>query len=128
LLQMCLAAVITAVGLTYAVSETYTASTQVLIRPHTSMNLVPKRAEILNFPVSFYTPIETASKTYTEIIQSRAVAERVVKRLGIDTLGEPKGSGFVYTVKESLKRAKKLARDVWTVLKYGRIEKEDKLG
>lgn len=122
---MCLSAVVTAVILTYVVSEKYTAATTVLIRPQKSLVIVQKREEILNFPVSYLTPVETASKTYTEIIKSRNIAEMVVRQLGLDTSIEEEGSGFSYFLRKTKNRAKALLVKTWTFLKHGRLLESD---
>ncbi|NIM99451.1 MAG: polysaccharide biosynthesis tyrosine autokinase [candidate division Zixibacteria bacterium] len=122
---MCLSAMLTATLLTYIMSERYRSSTKVLIRPQKSIEFVPKREEILNFPVSYYTPIETASKTYTEIIKSRIIAERVVTLLGLDRMKEEEGAGLRYIWKKAKKRIKDFVIKGWTLVKYGRIKKED---
>jgi len=122
---MFLSSVVTAVALTYVVSEKYISSTTVLIRPQKSLDIVPKREEILNFPVSYFTPVETASKTYTEIIKSRNIAERVVRQLGLGVTREEEGSGLRYLWNRTKNTVKELRAKIWTVLKYGRILEED---
>jgi len=122
---MCLSAVVTAIALTYVVSEKFISSTTVLIRPQKSLNIVPKKEEILNFPVSYFTPVETASKTYTEIIKSRNIAERVVRQLGLGKITEDEGSGLRYLWEKTKNKVKELRSKIWTILKYGRILKED---
>jgi len=122
---MSLSAIVTATGLTYVLSEKYRSSTTILIRPTKSIDLVPKRQEMLSFPVSYYTPLATATKTYTEITQSRAIAERVVRRLGLDIVHEPVGSGVAYTIKQWAGLAKGALVKSWDFLKYGRIEQLD---
>jgi capsular exopolysaccharide synthesis family protein len=120
---MCLSAVITATLLTYVLSEKYKSSTIVLVRPQETIDLVPKRKEILDFPLSYYSPVETASKTYTEILKSRVVAERVIKVLGLDILKEDKGTGWRYYLRKIKSGIKEFILKTWILLKYGRIEK-----
>lgn len=125
ILLMVLSSVITAVLLTYVVSEKYKSSTSILVRPKKSINIVPKREEILNFPVSYYTSVETASKTYSEIIKSRVIAERVVNVLGLDRVQEDDGSGLKYLWRKTKNNVKKCMMKTWVLLKYGRIPEED---
>jgi capsular exopolysaccharide synthesis family protein len=122
---MCLSAILTATSLTYVISEKYCASTKILIRPQKAIDMVPKRAETFGFPVGYYTSIGTASKTYTEIIKSRIISERIVQSLGLDLFQKKQGSGLKYVVREFAGRTKELLVKGWTLLKYGRIEKED---
>jgi capsular exopolysaccharide synthesis family protein len=125
IIPMCLSAVITATMLTYVFSEKYKSSTTVLIRPQKTIDLVPKREEMLDFPIGYFTTVETASKTYTEIIKSRAIAERVVQRLGLDKLKEDEGTGLTYYWKKSKRYIKDMILKTWILLKYGRIEEDN---
>jgi capsular exopolysaccharide synthesis family protein len=122
---MCLSAIITSTFLTYVLSERYTSSTIVLIRPQKSIEVIPKRQEMLNFPVSYTSPIVTASKTYTEIVKSRLIAERVIKLLGLEAMREDEGDGWRYYWKKTKAMIKSFLKKIWTVLKYGRIESDD---
>lgn len=125
IILMCVSATVTATCLTYALSEKYNSSTSILIRPRKSIDLVPKREEILGFPVSYYTPIETASKTYTEIIKSRIISEKIVARLSLDTFVQEEGSGIRYYIMKVVNKSKELMVKSWTLLKYGYIEEQD---
>jgi len=125
IIVMCLSAMVTATLLTYILSERYQSSTKVLIRPQKSIDFVPKKEEILNFPVSYFTPIETASKTYTEIIKSRMIAERVVTLLHLDSLKEEKRIGFQYLWRKIKTGLKAFLRKTWDLLRYGYIRDQD---
>ncbi len=125
IILMCLSAIITATLLTYVLSEKYKSATIVLIRPRETIDLVPKRKEILDFPLSYYSPVETASKTYTEIIKSRVVAERVIQSLGLDTMKEDQGRGWRYYWRKMKSGVKDVIIKTWLLLKYGRIEDGD---
>jgi capsular exopolysaccharide synthesis family protein len=122
---MCLSAVVTAVLLTYVVSEKYVSSASILIRPQKSLNFVPRREEILSFPIGYYTPIETASKTYSQIIKERTIAERVVKILGLHRYQETYGTGLKYLWNKTKIKVKKSIAKLWNLLKYGRVFEED---
>lgn len=122
---MCLSAVITATMLTYVMSERYRSRAIVLIRPQQSVNMVPTKDEMLNFPVSFLTPVDTTSKTYTEIIKSRTIAERVVGSIGIGAFSAGPGNGWVRYWREAKSAVKDFFKKAWVLLKYGRIEKQD---
>jgi capsular exopolysaccharide synthesis family protein len=125
IIPMCLSAIVTAILLTYVFSEKYQSSTTVLIKPQKTIDLVPKREEMLDFPIGYFTTVETASKTYTEIIKSRAIAERVVQQLGLDTLKADEGTGLTYYWKKTKKYIKDLILKTWILLKYGRIEEDN---
>jgi capsular exopolysaccharide synthesis family protein len=121
IILMCFSAMLTSALLTYILSEKYQSSIQVLIRPQKSINFVSKREELLNFPVSYVTPIETTSKTYSEIIKSRVVAERVYRELGLDSMAEEEAGWW----KKTKTRIKEFILKTWIILKYGRIEESD---
>ncbi len=125
IISMCVSAIVTAILLTYVISERYVSTTNVLIRPQRTIDVVPKREEILDFPVSYYNPVETASKTYTEIIKSRNIAERVVKQLGFGAFVEEEGSGLSFYWKKAKNMVKELIVKSWILLRYGRLEEED---
>jgi capsular exopolysaccharide synthesis family protein len=125
IILMCISAVITSTLLTYVLSEKYTSSTIVLIRPQEIVDFVPQREEILNFQVPYNSPVELASKTYTEIVKSRLIAERVIKRLGLDAMKEDEGTGWRYYWKKTKTQIKDFLAKSWMVLKYGRIEADD---
>ncbi len=111
-------AMVTAMGLTYVISEKYQSSAVVLVQPQESLDLVPKRAEILKFPVGFNTPVETGSTTYSEIVKSRAIAEKIVAALRLDAKGNEGGAGIW---RRALTGIKKDLMKAWTVMKFGRI-------
>ena len=117
IILMCLSAVITATLLTYVLSEKYKSATIVLIRPRETIDLVPKRKEILDFPLGYYSPVETASKTYTEILKSGVVAERVIQLLGLDTMKEDKGTGWRYYLRKIKSGIKEFILKTWTLLR-----------
>jgi capsular exopolysaccharide synthesis family protein len=119
---------ITATLLTYVFSEIYRSSTKILIRPQRSIDLVQKREEILNFPVSHFTPIETASRTYTEIIKSRPVSEKVVTLLGLDKMKDDEGTGLPYLWKKTKKNIKGFMLKTWDILRYGYIREDNAFG
>jgi capsular exopolysaccharide synthesis family protein len=125
IILMCLSAIITSTFLTYVLSEWYKSSTIVLIRPQETVDLVPKRDKILNFPMTYFSPIETASKTYTEIVKSRLIAERVTKLLTLESMREDKGAGWRYYWKKTKTLIKNFLKKSWALLKYGRIEADD---
>lgn len=125
IILMCISAVITATLFTYVLSKKYRTSTTVLIRPQKSINFVSKREEILDFPVSYFTPVDTASKTYSEILKSRIIAEKVVTSLGLEMMKEEEGTGLRYFVAKVKNTVKDFIGKAWTLLKHGQIKEED---
>src|SRR5437762_11589465 len=64
----------------------YTASTLVLVRPQQPINLgtTKESKEFLDFPMGSASVIESASKTYIQIIKSPALLGEVVRQLDLD--------------------------------------------
>ena len=82
-----LTASLTALALTYALPSRYEASALVIVRPQEKMRLTPPEGqgkEVLDFPVSLTAPIDAPSRTYMEVLQSEAVAQRIVTALNLD--------------------------------------------
>jgi len=124
---LCASAVVNSVLITYLLTEKYRASTLVLITPQTEVAVAhPAGAkELLNFPVSpvgVSTQTETSTKTYTELIKSRPVVERVVRTLGLDK-PEDKATRSLFTAAyRTLKNGvKAVVAGAWQILKYGRV-------
>jgi len=113
---MCASAALTALALTYVLTERYSASALVLVRPQEEMRLVGGGSdkETLDFPLPQVVPFEAMTRTFGEVIRSAAVVEPVVLRLGLD---QP-------TVETAWwKRLKTWTKnrlsDAWALLKYG---------
>jgi tyrosine-protein kinase Etk/Wzc len=81
----------------------YTASALVLVRPQQPINMGTTKdtKEFLDFPMGSASVIETASKTYIEIIKSPAVLGEVVRQLGLDKEKES-GGGLLSKLPEIL--------------------------
>lgn len=120
-----LTATLVAVGLTYALPEEYTASSLVIVRPEEKIKLSPNRGEgkeILDFPVSQAAPIDAPSKTYIEVIQSEAVAQRIVSALHLDAEEIRNGRSTLEHLRDEFKRwLKETIRDTRHILRYGRV-------
>lgn len=122
MLLFCLASTAMAVGLSHVIPEKYKATALVLVRPqeHFGLSSRPRSdKEVLDLPASGSTlQVETPSKTYIEVIKSRAVAERIVRSLKLDEKTEEATNGVVGAAKQMVKKLIVAARDV---VKYGRV-------
>src|SRR6266851_8557930 len=96
----------------------YTASALVLVRPQQPINLgtTKETKEFLDFPMGSASVIETASKTYIQIIKSPALLGEVVRQLGLDKEVEPERArtstlmpAFLQPVVDALKQSLKNA-------------------
>ncbi len=122
ILLLALSAVVQTVVVTYGLSEKYSASALVLVRPKQPIRISNLAAgkELLDFPIPATVPYEAMLQTYAEVLKSPAVAERVVRTLHLD-VKTPEKSAW----KRFKNWANDLVDDSWTILKYGRLERED---
>lgn len=111
-------------GLTYVLPEQYESTALVLVRPGEAFKFnsnAPDRKEILDFPLSQSAPIDAPSKTYIEVIKSRAVAMKIVEALKLDVKQPTQVEGFFGQLKEEIKEWIKSTLDtVKNYAKYGR--------
>lgn len=126
IILLCLSAIFHAILITYILSEKYEATALVLVRPQEDIKYGPEEKEAFDFPITYNIPFETISQTYTEIIKSRTIAEKVVRMLHIDTWKRRKEDNIYY---EMWLRFKEETKDsllkIWNYMKYGRIEEGD---
>jgi uncharacterized protein involved in exopolysaccharide biosynthesis len=116
------------------VPEKYEASAVVLVRPHEQIKIEPNSSgkEFSDFPVAQTPVVESASKTYIQIIQSPALIGDVVRQLGLDhklPKKEVESSAFfrwiVVPVQAIYDAAEPYLQDALSILKYGRVPKDD---
>ena len=122
---LCLSAVVNVVAVTYLVEEKYEASVLVLVRPRDDIRATAggeTRRNILDFPVGISIPYEAPSRTFTEMLKSRRVAEQIVRHLGLDTVPGPHAEG---PLRERWKRirdgAKEYLKRGWDIARFGRV-------
>ncbi len=130
LIVLCGSALITSVLLTYVVPEKYEAKVLVLIKPQERIRFLPNKSakEVLDFPVNQGVPYDVPSKTYIEVIRSRALVEKIVYDLDLQEKQKRRlaneSKGRLERLKE---RLKEYAEGLVSVLKYGRVEDVDPL-
>jgi uncharacterized protein involved in exopolysaccharide biosynthesis len=122
ILLLSLSAMVQTCLVTYMLSEKYSASALVLVRPKQPMRIsnLATGKELLDFPIPTTVPYEAMLQTYAEVLRSTAVAERVVRHLHLD-VKTPEKSWW----KRFKEWANDTASDAWTILKYGRLEAQD---
>lgn len=124
IISLSFSALITSVLLMGAVPDKYQATALVLVRPERKIEVARQKPgkEILDFPLSQLAPIDAASKTYIEVIKSRAVVEGIVSTLA---LHEKKRIPSESSFQESLEQLKETLSDylhgIMHIMKYGRI-------
>src|SRR4051794_14878594 len=113
----------------FFLNEQYEASTLVLVRAQQPIYLESKSGakEFLDFPIGQSTTVETAGKTYIEIIKSFALVSDVVRKLGLDKIKtETKDSRLFSWIPRSIKdNVREAISDGIALVKYGRILKDD---
>jgi uncharacterized protein involved in exopolysaccharide biosynthesis len=124
---MCIVATVSGYALSFLITERYTASALLLVRPQQAIKIDTHKAEkeFLDFPLSQSMSVETPSKTYIEIIKSRELIGKVVRNLGLDKETEAESSGISKLMPPYVKAAgedlKQLFMDLIAILKYGRV-------
>jgi uncharacterized protein involved in exopolysaccharide biosynthesis len=115
------------------VPEKYEASAVVLVRPHEEIKIEPNSSgkEFSDFPVAQTPVVESASKTYIQIIQSPALIGEVVRQLELDHKPPKKEESsavfgwIAVPVKAIYDGAEPYLKDALSVAKYGRVHKDD---
>ena len=109
----------------------YTASALVLVRPQQPINLgtTKETKEFLDFPMGSASVIETASKTYIQIIKSPALLGEVVRQLGLDKEKEGEKGRLSRLMPAFLKSAyegvKQPLKNLPGILLYGSVITDD---
>jgi uncharacterized protein involved in exopolysaccharide biosynthesis len=116
------------------IPEKYDASVIVLVRPHHPIQIEPNSSgrEFLDFPVAQTPVVETASKTYIQMIQSPALIGEVVRELKLDekpSKREPEGATMLDRLSGSVKafydEIDPYFKDAVAIIKYGRVLRDD---
>lgn len=133
---LCLVTMIAGYGISFIsplIPEKYDASAVVLVRPHDAVKIEPASSskEFLDFPVAQTPVVESASKTYIQIIQSPALISQVVRELRLDQKPQKKNATdtvfgqIAASVKALANDVVSSVKDAIAVFKYGRLLKDD---
>lgn len=118
-------ATLAAVALTYALPSRYEATSLVIVRPEEKMRLSPSQGqgkEVMNFPVSQAAPIDAPSRTYMEVLQSEAVAQRIVTALHLDAPVEISNNSTLERLRDEFRVwLKETIRASRHIVRYGRV-------
>jgi len=113
-----------ALGLTYVLPEQYQSTALVLVRPFEDIKFDSgggDKNEIVDFPVNLSAPIDSLSKTYIEVIESPAVAVKIVDALHLNIKKPKKPESSFETIKDKVRTwVKSTIRTVQNYCKYGR--------
>jgi uncharacterized protein involved in exopolysaccharide biosynthesis len=133
---LCIVTTLAGYGISFVSSlipQKYDAAATVLVRPHNPIKIEQTNSgkEVMGFPVAQTPVVESASKTYIQIIQSPALIAEVVRKLKLDekTKKEPSGDTIFAQIYDSLKALTddlmEGAKDAWAIFKYGKLLKDD---
>jgi uncharacterized protein involved in exopolysaccharide biosynthesis len=134
---LCIVTALAGYGISFVaalVPEKYDASATVLVRPHTPSKIEPNGGgkEFLDFPVAQTPIVETAAKTYIQIIQSSALVGEVVRELRLDEKLPEKeidnGTifGKIYApLRDFYDDLELYVKDAVSFIKYGRVLRVD---
>ena len=90
------------------IPERFESTATLLVRPHDQIRIEQNNSdkEYLDFPVAQTPVVESASKTYIQIIQSPALISEIVRQLGLDHRPKKKiepGGNILLRMEASLK-------------------------
>ena len=106
----------------------YSASALLLVRPLQPIKMGTGKddKEFLSFPMGGASAVETASRTYIELIKSRALIAEVVEELGLDKPAPEKASKLAWLLPPGLREdIQKSLRNLNLLLIYGKIIEDD---
>ncbi|MGQ0445780.1 MAG: GumC family protein [Beijerinckiaceae bacterium] len=117
-------ATVAALGVTYVLPEQYESTALVLVRPFEDIKFSSgggDKKEIPDFPVNLSAPIDALSKTYKEVINSPAVAMKIVDVLQLHVKKPKEYQSVLEMVQDKVKTwVKSTTRTVRNYFKYGR--------
>jgi uncharacterized protein involved in exopolysaccharide biosynthesis len=127
ILALTMVAAVAGYAFSFLIPDRYTASALVLVRPQQPIKMggVKESKEFLDFPVGNTSAVETASKTYIEIIKSPALIGEVVRELGLDKEKAQEQAGSGESARLLPVELKQSLNGLIAVLKYGRLIEDD---
>jgi len=136
IVALCIVTTLAGYGISFVsavIPTKYDAAATVLVRPHNPIKIEANNSgkEVLGFPVAQTPVVESASKTYIQIIQSPALVAEVVRKLGLDQKKKKEvvpGDIFdqIYDyMKELYNDLQEYVKDAIAIFKYGRLLKDD---
>ncbi len=124
LIGLPLIAAVAGLALTYVLPELYESTALVLVRPFEAIKFntsgSPKK-EVLDFPVTLSAPVDAPSKTYKEVINSPAMAGKIVTALHLDVRKPERYDSVFEEIKDKAKDwVRSTIRSVRNYFEYGR--------
>jgi uncharacterized protein involved in exopolysaccharide biosynthesis len=133
---LCIVTTLAGYGISFVsplIPEKYDATAVVLVRPRDPIKIQPinRGKEFLDFPVAQTPVVESASKTYIQIIQSPFLIGEVVHELDLDKKKPFKPandsifSKILVSMKELYDQIDPYVKDAIALMKYGRLLHDD---
>jgi uncharacterized protein involved in exopolysaccharide biosynthesis len=127
---ICVVTTLAGYGFSFLIPDRYTASALVLVRPQEPKKMgTHSNKEFLDFPMGSAAVVETAGKTYIELIKSSALISEVVRELGLDKDKEAESDRISKLLPDFLKTSvedlKQFLKAVPAILKYGRVVEDE---
>ena len=130
IIAVCLVTTVAGYALSFLLPTKYSAVAVLLVRPQQPIKAGTEKEnkEFLNFPIGGASAVETASKTYIELIKSPALIGEVVQQLKLDQKKDDKEDNILNRVLPSGFRPADIARsmqDLVSVFKYGSVIEDE---
>jgi uncharacterized protein involved in exopolysaccharide biosynthesis len=130
IIAVCLVTTVAGYAFSFLLPTEYSAMTVLLVRPQQPIKTGTEKEnkEFLNFPIGGASAVETASKTYIELIKSPALVGEVVQQLKLDQEKDDDESGTLSRLLPAgIKPTdlKKSMQDLMSVFKYGSVIEDD---
>jgi uncharacterized protein involved in exopolysaccharide biosynthesis len=122
LILFVVSAMLSALALTYIYSERYCATTTILYRPNSDIRFegLGPQQRTLGFPIPLTVPFEALGLTIKQVGTSERILRPVVVDLGLDQPDTTHREGLAKYYHETREAVKKLSKNAWEILKYGR--------
>src|SRR3954467_13644718 len=131
IIAVCLVTTVAGYTLSFLLPTKYSAVAVLLVRPQQPIKSGTEKEnkEFLNFPIGGAAAVETASKTYIELIKSPALIGEVVRELKLDQAKDEEHSKLDTLLPAGIKSAdlKSFIQDLLSVVKYGSVINEEPL-
>jgi uncharacterized protein involved in exopolysaccharide biosynthesis len=123
IILLCLSSTATALFLAFALPEKYEATAMMLVRPEQNIKFptTAREKELLDFPITGegVSSLEATSQTYSEVIKSRTIIEKVVRTLRLDE--EDPDEEDQKLLRPLVDLVSELGQAILSILKYGRV-------
>jgi uncharacterized protein involved in exopolysaccharide biosynthesis len=128
IVALCVVAALAGYAGSFLLTERYTASALVLVRPQQPIQIDGRNLDksLYDFPATASMPVETPAKTYIQIIKSEALIGGVASSLGLSGAVDNRHSFWSKFIPTYLTDgAEQDFKNAVEILKYGRLIKDD---